>query len=320
MRSQAGIDLSTSPATAYDSWTMKGIILAGGTGSRLYPLTLVSGKQLQPVYDKPMIYYPLSMLMLAGIRDILVISSPDALPMFKTLFGDGSQWGMRFSFAEQAEPRGLADAFIVGREFVGDDTVALILGDNIFYGHGLPDQLRRAAQLDDGGLIFAYSVRDPERYGVIEFDENGLALSIEEKPDKPKSNYAVPGLYFYDNQVLEIAANLPPSPRGEIEITDVNKTYLAMNKLRVEVLGRGTAWLDAGTHESLLQSSQFVYALQERQGMMISCPEEIAYRMGYINTAQVREIALMMKGNEYGQYLLRLVEQDLAHTPFHQIK
>jgi len=299
---------------------MKGIILAGGKGTRLYPITISVSKQLQPVYDKPMIYYPLSMLMLAGIRDILVISSPDALPMFKTLFGDGSQWGMRFSFAEQAEPRGLADAFIVGREFVGDDTVALILGDNIFYGHGLPDQLRRAAQLDDGGLIFAYSVRDPERYGVIEFDENGLALSIEEKPDKPKSNYAVPGLYFYDNQVLEIAANLPPSPRGEIEITDVNKTYLAMNKLRVEVLGRGTAWLDAGTHESLLQSSQFVYALQERQGMMISCPEEIAYRMGYINTAQVREIALMMKGNEYGQYLLRLVEQDLAHTPFHQIK
>ncbi|NUM49324.1 MAG: glucose-1-phosphate thymidylyltransferase RfbA [Anaerolineales bacterium] len=290
---------------------MKGIILAGGKGTRLYPITISVSKQLQPVYDKPMIYYPLSMLMLAGIQDILIISSPDALPMFKTLFGDGSQWGMRFSFAEQAEPRGLADAFIVGREFIGDDTVALILGDNIFYGHGLPEQLRRSAQLTDGGLIFAYSVRDPERYGVIEFDENGLALSIEEKPDKPKSNYAVPGLYFYDNQVVDIAANLAPSPRGEIEITDVNKTYLAMNKLRVEVLGRGTAWLDAGTHESLLQSSQFVYALQERQGMMISCPEEIAYRMGYITAEQVREIALTMKGNEYGQYLLRLVDQRL---------
>ncbi|GAB4578732.1 MAG: glucose-1-phosphate thymidylyltransferase RfbA [Anaerolineales bacterium] len=299
---------------------MKGIILAGGKGTRLYPITISVSKQLQPVYDKPMIYYPLSMLMLAGIQDILIISSPDALPMFKTLFGDGSQWGIKFAFAEQAEPRGLADAFIVGRDFIGDDNVALILGDNIFYGHGLPAQLRRAAQLTEGGLIFAYPVRDPERYGVIEFDENGLALSIEEKPEKPKSNYAVPGLYFYDNSVVEIAANLKPSPRGELEITDVNKTYLAMNKLRVEVLGRGTAWLDAGTHESLLQSSQFVYALQERQGMMISCPEEIAYRMGYINAQQVRELALIMKGNEYGQYLLRLVEQDLAHMPFHQIK
>jgi glucose-1-phosphate thymidylyltransferase len=299
---------------------MKGIILAGGKGTRLYPITISVSKQLQPVYDKPMIYYPLSMLMLAGIQDILIISSPDALPMFRTLFGDGSQWGLKFSYAEQAEPRGLADAFIVGREFIGDDNVALILGDNIFYGHGLPNQLRRAAQLTDGGLIFAYPVRDPERYGVIEFDANGLALSIEEKPDKPKSNYAVPGLYFYDNTVVDIAANLAPSPRGEIEITDINKTYLAMNKLRVEVLGRGTAWLDAGTHESLLQSSQFVYALQERQGMMISCPEEIAYRMGYITAPQVRELALAMKGNEYGQYLLRLVEQDLAHMPFHQIK
>jgi glucose-1-phosphate thymidylyltransferase len=299
---------------------MKGIILAGGKGTRLYPITISVSKQLQPVYDKPMIYYPLSMLMLAGIQDILIISSPDALPMFRTLFGDGSQWGLKFSYAEQAEPRGLADAFIVGREFIGDDNVALILGDNIFYGHGLPNQLHRAAQLTDGGLIFAYPVRDPERYGVIEFDANGLALSIEEKPDKPKSNYAVPGLYFYDNTVVDIAANLAPSPRGEIEITDINKTYLAMNKLRVEVLGRGTAWLDAGTHESLLQSSQFVYALQERQGMMISCPEEIAYRMGYITAPQVRELALAMKGNEYGQYLLRLVEQDLAHMPFHQIK
>lgn len=299
---------------------MKGIILAGGKGTRLYPITISVSKQLQPVYDKPMIYYPLSMLMLAGIREILIISSPDALPMFKTLFGDGNQWGMKFSFAEQAEPRGLADAFIVGREFIGDENVSLILGDNIFYGHGLPAQLRRAAQLTDGGLIFAYPVRDPERYGVIEFDAEGLALSIEEKPEKPKSNYAVPGLYFYDNQVVEIAANLPPSPRGEIEITDVNRAYLAAGTLRVEELGRGTAWLDAGTHESLLEASQFVHALQARQGMMISCPEEIAYRMGYITAQQVRDIALTMKGNEYGQYLLRLVEQDLAHMPFHQIK
>jgi len=299
---------------------MKGIILAGGKGTRLYPITISVSKQLQPVYDKPMIYYPLSMLMLAGIQEILIISSPDALPMFKTLFGDGSQWGIHFSFAEQAEPRGLADAFIVGREFIGDDNVALILGDNIFYGHGLPVQLRRAAQLTDGGLIFAYPVRDPERYGVIEFDENGLALSIEEKPEKPNSNYAVPGLYFYDNQVVDISANLPPSPRGEIEITDVNRAYLASGNLRVEELGRGTAWLDAGTHESLLEASQFVHALQARQGMMISCPEEIAYRMGYITAQQVREIALIMKGNDYGQYLLRLVDQDSRQLPFHQIK
>lgn len=295
---------------------MKGIILAGGKGTRLYPITISVSKQLQPVYDKPMVYYPLSMLMLAGIREILVISSPESLPLFETLLGDGNQWGLRFEYEAQAEPRGLADAFVVGRDFIGGDNVALILGDNIFYGHGLPAQLRQAAALEKGGLIFAYLVRDPERYGVIEFDDEGMALSIEEKPSHPKSNFAVPGLYFYDNRVLEIAKNLKPSPRGELEITDINRTYLEGGELRVEVLGRGTAWLDAGTHESLLESSQFVHALQERQGMQISCPEEIAYRMGYIDADQVRATALTMQGNEYGQYLLRLVDENL---PFHQM-
>ncbi len=295
---------------------MKGIILAGGKATRLYPLTVSISKQILPVYDKPMIYYPLSMLMLAGIRDILVISSPEALPQFQDLLGSGEQWGIRFVYAEQDRPRGLADAFLVGREFIGDDNVALILGDNIFYGHGIPTTLREAAKLTSGGLIFACPVRDPERYGVIDFDEDGKALSIEEKPARPKSNFAVPGLYFYDNRVVEIAAGLKPSGRGELEITDINQTYLARGELRVLQLGRGTAWLDAGTHESLLQSAQFVQTIQERQQMMISCPEEIALRMGYIGPDQVRELALTMQGNEYGQYLLRLVEQDI---PFHEI-
>lgn len=291
---------------------MKGIILAGGAGTRLYPLTISISKQMLPVYDKPMIYYPLSMLMLAGIREILVISSPDALPGFRALLGDGSQWGLRFEYAEQATPRGLADAFIVGREFVAGGPACLILGDNIFYGHGLPAKLRAAAQLTEGALVFAYPVRDPERYGVVEFDETGRAISIEEKPKAPRSHYAVPGLYFYDEQVTEIAANLAPSPRGEIEITDVNRTYLAQGQLRVEPMGRGVAWLDAGTHESLLQAAGFVQAVQDRQGMMISCPEEIAYRMGTIDRDQLMAQGQLMKSNDYGQYLIRLAQAGLG--------
>ena len=295
---------------------MKGIILAGGHGTRLYPLTKGISKQLLPVYDKPMIYYPLSMLMLAGIREILVISTPRALPLFQDLLGSGKQWGLRFEYAEQVEPRGLADAFILGRDFIEQDSVCLILGDNIFFGHGLPKQLRSAAELQEGALIFAYSVSDPERYGVVEFDGNGLALSIEEKPQQPKSNYAVPGLYFYDNRVVEIAANLQPSGRGEIEITDVNRTYMGMGQLRVYVLGRGVAWLDAGTHASLLQAANFVQAVEERQGMMISCPEEIAYRMGYIGVDNLRELALAMNNNAYGRYLSRLADDQ--GIPFHR--
>jgi glucose-1-phosphate thymidylyltransferase len=290
---------------------MKGILLAGGHGTRLYPLTISISKQMLPVYDKPMIYYPLSMLMLAGIREILVISTPDALPLFRSLLGDGRQWGIEFSYQEQDQPRGIAEAFVLGKEFIGDSAVCLILGDNIFYGHGLPEKLIAGAQQKQGARIFAYPVRDPERYGVVEFDETGKALSIEEKPKQPRSHYAVPGIYFYDNQVVDIAENLTPSPRGELEITDVNLAYLAKGELRVDILGRGFAWLDAGTHESLLQAANFVQALQERQGMMMSCPEEIAFRRGYIDKSQLERLAHRLQSNGYGQYLLRLVNDEL---------
>ena len=287
---------------------MKGIILAGGKGTRLYPLTMAVSKQLLPVYDKPMIYYPLSMLMLAGIREVLVITTPEDSQQYQRLLGDGSRLGMHFQFAVQAVPRGLADAFIVGKEFIGDDDVCLILGDNIFFGHGMPEILRSAAELETGAVVFAYPVRDPERYGVVEFDQSGKAVSLEEKPLKPRSNYAVPGIYFYDNRVVGYAEELEPSPRGEIEITDINKRYLGDGELAVKVLGRGVAWLDAGTHESLLQASMFVQAVEDRQGMMISCVEEIAYRMGYIDEETLRKDAEELAGNEYGQYLLRFLD------------
>ncbi|MBN1537129.1 MAG: glucose-1-phosphate thymidylyltransferase RfbA [Anaerolineales bacterium] len=288
---------------------MKGIILAGGHGTRLYPLTMSVSKQLLPIYDKPMIYYPLSMLMLAGIREILVISTPEALPAFQGLLKSGSQWGLKFSYIAQTKPRGLADAFLVNPDFIGDDTVCLILGDNLFFGQGLASRLKAASQLETGALIFAYPVRDPQRYGVVEFNQEGQALSIEEKPIKPRSKYAVPGLYFYDKQVVNFARNLAPSARGELEITDLNRVYLERGELRVEVMSRGVAWLDAGTHESLLQAANFVQAVEERQGMMIACPEEIAYQLGYINQNDLQQLAAAMQHNQYGEYLLQIVDE-----------
>ena len=290
---------------------MRGIILAGGRGTRLNPLTLSISKQLLPVYDKPMVYYPLSMLMLAGIREILVISTPEALPAFRALLGDGRQWGLRFEFRAQAEPRGLADAFLIGRDFIAGKPVCLILGDNIFFGQGLAGQLKKCARLRSGAVVFAYPVKDPERYGVVEFDARGRAISIEEKPARPRSHFAVPGLYFYDGRVADLAAALKPSPRGEIEITDLNCAYLRRGELRVEEMGRGTAWLDAGTHESLLQAANFVQAVEDRQGLMISCPEEVAFRLGYIDVKRLRRLAEAIP-NAYGEYMLRLSREPMG--------
>ena len=286
---------------------MKGILLAGGSGTRLYPITRVVSKQLQPVYDKPMIYYPLSVLMLAGIRDILIISTPQDLPLYRRLLKDGSWVGLNITYAEQPRPEGIAQSFVIGREFIGRDPVCLIFGDNIFYGHGLGKVLQRAVQLAEGGLIFGYAVTDPQRYGVIEFDDEGNVIGIEEKPEHPKSRYAVPGLYFYDRHVVDIAMNLTPSARGEYEITDVNREYLNRGQLKVELLGRGYCWLDTGTFESLHQATGFVQAIQERQGLKIACLEEIAYRKGYIDAAQLEQLAQTMSQNSYGQFLLSVL-------------
>lgn len=288
---------------------MKGIILAGGSGTRLHPVTLAVSKQLLPIYDKPMIYYPLSSLLLAGIKEVLIISTPQDRPAFERLLGDGSKWGLSFSYAEQPSPDGLAQAFIIGRDFIGDDRVALALGDNIFFGHGFPDLLRDAAAQQSGATVFGYRVRDPERYGVVEFDAEGRATNLVEKPTHPKSSYAVTGLYFYDNQVVEIAHNLKPSPRGELEITDVNLEYLHRKQLNVQMMGRGMAWLDTGTHESLLHACNFIETLQERQGLMVACIEEIAFNMGYIDAAQLERLAEVVKKSSYGQYLFSVLKE-----------
>jgi glucose-1-phosphate thymidylyltransferase len=289
---------------------MKGIILAGGSGSRLHPVTLGISKQLVPIYNKPMVYYPLSTLMLARVRDVLIITTPQDREQYERLLGDGSRLGIGLRYAVQPAPEGIAQAFIIGRDFVGGDRVALALGDNVFFGHGLPDSLRRAAGRETGATVFGYRVRDPERYGVVEFDAAGKVVSLVEKPARPRSSYAVTGLYFYDNRVLDIAAGLAPSDRGELEITDVNQAYLASGDLHVEMLGRGIAWLDTGTHDSLLQASNYIQAIEERQGLMVACLEEVAYKMGFIDAARVRAAADQMKGNAYGQYLLRMLEEE----------
>ncbi len=299
-----------SPELESRDGDMKGIILAGGSGTRLHPITRVVSKQLMPVYDKPMIYYPLSALMLAGIREILIISTPHDLPRFRDLLGDGRDLGLTFHYEVQPRPEGLAQAFIIGRDFIGGSPVCLVLGDNIFHGHGLTETLRRAAATDDGAVIFGYRVRDPERYGVVEFDAEGKAVSIEEKPSRPKSRYAVPGIYFYDGEAADIAAALKPSPRGELEITDLNMRYLEAGKLRVEKLGRGIAWLDTGTHESLLQAANFIETLELRQGFKVACIEEIAYRSGFITAGQLRSLAEPLKNNGYGRYLLDILEEE----------